>query len=489
MLSYRSVWRKRLILALILTLVGGGMALGDGRLPEDRGATGLWRTLLELRTTASALHITAHPDDEDGPSLTLLARGQGVHTMLLSLNRGEGGANLIAPFFFDALGVLRTLELLQSARYYGVDLFFTHVVDYGFSKTLDEALTKWGGEEAVLRAVVRVVRRERPDIIIARFRGTPRDGHGHHQAAGLVAQQAFDAAANPHRFPEQIAEGLRPWRPKKLYMNNIRPAWRPEDKELVTLVVEAGVYDPLLGRSYAQISREGLGYQRSQGTTKRARPAGTYRRYYQLVKTALPAYSAQREDSFFDGMDTSIPGIAQLAGAQAPPWLSTGLSQIHTAVEAAVSKFDARAPEKTVSSLVAGLTATRKLLEQVERSSLVVNAKDQIQFLLARKAKQFQKALRLALGLDVEVAVDPDVLPTGPFAAFTTAPTLNHAIPGQPQRRGSDPIPGGVEGTFRLACHGFPGRQSAIAGQRGNDGAFQRASRRQRQAHAPLLAP
>ncbi len=431
MLRHRSVWWKYLALALVLILMGSGLALGDDRLPEDCGAAGLWRSLLELRTTASALHITAHPDDEDGSSLTLLARGQGVHTMLLSLNRGEGGANLIAPFFFDELGVLRTLELLQANRYYGAELFFTHMVDYGFSKTLDEALTKWGGEEAMLRAVVRVVRRERPEVIISRFRGDPRDGHSHHQAAGLIAQQAFDAAADPNRFPEQIAEGLRPWQPKKLYMNNIRPAWKPEDEALMTLMVDSGIYDPLLGRSYAQIAREGIGYQRSQGTAKRARPAGAYRRYYRLVKTALPGYSAQREDTFFDGLDTSILGMARLSGAHVPSWFSTGLNQIHTAVEATVSTFDARAPEHIVSSLAEGLAATRKLLEQVAHSNLAADVKDQLQFLLARKDKQFRNALSQALGLDMEVAVVPDVIPTRPFAAFTTWPTFNHAIPGQ----------------------------------------------------------
>lgn len=431
MLSHRSVWLKSLALVLALILTGGDATLGDGKLSEDRGAAGLWRTLLELRTTASALHITAHPDDEDGPTLTLLARGQGVHTTLLTLNRGEGGANLIAPFFFDALGVLRTLELLQADRYYGVDQFFSHVVDYGFSKTLDEALTKWGGEEAVLRAVVRVVRRERPEVIIARFRGNERDGHGNHQTAGLMAQQVFDAAADPNRFPEQVAEGLRPWKPKKLYMNNIRPDFRPEDKELVTLVVDSGVYDPLLGRSYAQISRQGLGYQRSQGTAGRAQPAGSYRSYYKLLETVLPGHAPQREESFFDGMNTTITGIAKLAGAQAPSWLTSGLEQVHAAVEVAVSKFDSRAPEKTVPSLAEGLKTTRQLLEQAKGSSLDAEAKDQIQFLLTRKEAQFQKALSQALGLDVEVAVDPDVIPTGPFAAFITSPTFNHAIPGQ----------------------------------------------------------
>lgn len=338
---------------------------------------------------------------------------------------------MIAPYFFDALGVLRTLELLQANRYYGAELFFTHVVDYGYSKTLDEALTQWGGEEAVLRAVVRVVRRERPEMIISRFRGNRLDGHGHHQAAGLIAQQAFDAAADPDRFPEQIAGGLRPWQPKKLYLSNHRPARRPGDKDLATLVVDAGVYDPLLGRSYAQIAGEGLGYQRSQGTAKRARPAGPYRRYYHLAKTSLPGYAAQWEASFVDGLESSILGMAQLAGAPVPAWLNAGLSQMHTAVEAAVSAFDAHAPGKTTLPLAEGLTATRSLLEHVARSSLLADAKDQLEFLLVRKEKQFQKALSQALGLDMEVAVVPDGMRTGPFAAFTTLPTFNHAIPGQ----------------------------------------------------------
>ena len=413
MLMFRrhSIWRHGFALAWVLILAVSSLSLGDDRLPEDRGAAGLWRTLLQLRTTASALHITAHPDDEDGAMLTLLARGQGVQTMLLSLNRGEGGANLIAPFFFDELGVLRTLELLQSSRYYGAEVFFTHLADYGYSKTLDEALGKWGGEEAMLRAVTRVVRRERPEVIISRFRGDPRDGHGHHQAAGLIAQQAFDAAADPHRFPEQFAEGLRPWRAKKLYMNNIRPDRRPEDKELATLVVDAGAYDSLLGRSYAQIAGEGLRFQRSQGAGRRERPAGAYRRYYRLVKTILPGDTAQREATFFDGIDTSILGMATLTGAGAPAWLSEGLSRLHVAVEAAISAFDARAPEKTVPSLAAGLTATRQLLDHAEIS-------EQIQFLLGRKETQFQNALRQALGLHIEVAVSPD----SPF---------NYAIPGQ----------------------------------------------------------
>jgi hypothetical protein len=149
------------------------------------------------------------------------------------------------------------------------------------------------------------------------------------------------------------------------------------------------------------------------------------------VKTTLPGYSAQREGSFFDGMDTSMTGIAQLAGAQTPAWLSEGLSQMQAAVEAAVNQFDARAPEQTIPSLAQGLIAVRTLLEQVPNSNLAADAQDQLQFLLARKEGQFQKALRQALGLDVEVVVDPDVTTSGSSAGVATAPTFNHAIPGQ----------------------------------------------------------
>src|SRR4030095_11916164 len=144
-------------------------------------------------TTLSVLHITAHPDDEDAALLTYLARGRGFRTMLLALTRGEGGANLISSHFFDALGVLRTLEMLEADRRYGVEQFFTRAIDYGYSKTIDEALKSWDGEDRILEDVVRVVRRERPDIIVARFRGDPRDGHGHHMFSGVMAQRGVRA--------------------------------------------------------------------------------------------------------------------------------------------------------------------------------------------------------------------------------------------------------------------------------------------------------
>jgi LmbE family N-acetylglucosaminyl deacetylase len=184
----------------------------------NSNAAAAYESLLRLRTTATVLHITAHPDDEDGALLTWLARAQGVRTGLLTLTRGEGGANLIGPEQFDALGVLRTDELLAADRYYGVDQFFTRATDFGFSKRLDETFEHWG-KENVLRDSVRVVRLYRPDVIISRFSGGVRDGHGNHQAAGVLSTEVFKAAADPQLFPDQFREGLRPWKVQKFARN------------------------------------------------------------------------------------------------------------------------------------------------------------------------------------------------------------------------------------------------------------------------------
>src|SRR5262245_6864588 len=186
-------------------------------LPQDRGAAGAWQRIQKLRTTASLMHTTAHPDDEHGGMLAELSRGRGARVSLLTLTRGEAGDNAIGPELFDAVGLIRTEELLAAGRYYGLDAqYFTTAVDYGFSKRLEEALIKWGREN-VLRDVVRVIRIERPLVVVARFQGNERDGHGNHQAAGVITQEAWRVAGDPNMFPEQLAEGLRPWRPLKLY--------------------------------------------------------------------------------------------------------------------------------------------------------------------------------------------------------------------------------------------------------------------------------
>ena len=190
-------------------------------LPQDTGAAGLQETLLRLRTTARLMQTVAHPDDEDGGMLTLESRGRGATVLLLTLNRGEGGQNKVGSNLFDVLGVLRTLELLGADRYYGVEQRFTRVADFGFSKNADETFQKWQGHDIALGDMVRVIRTFRPDVLVARFSGTDRDGHGHHQASSILTREAFRAAADPNRFPEQIKDGLLPWQAKKLYIGNV----------------------------------------------------------------------------------------------------------------------------------------------------------------------------------------------------------------------------------------------------------------------------
>src|SRR5882724_2666897 len=270
----------------------------------NRSSAAAYAALLRLRTTATVLHTTAHPDDEDGALITWLARGRGVRTGLLTLNRGEGGADLIGPELFDALGLVRTEELLAAGRYYGVDQFFTRVTDFGFSKRLDETLEHWG-KDNVLRDCVRVVRLYRPDVIVSRFHGAPRDGHGNHQTAGLMSVEVFKAAADPERFPEHFREGLRPWQVKKLY-RSVR-----ETEPGATIKIDTGVYDPLIGASYRQVASTGLSFQRSQGTGGRRADPGAGISAVALIENFVGEKSAQ-EASLFDGIDTSLHGLAKL---------------------------------------------------------------------------------------------------------------------------------------------------------------------------------
>src|SRR5712671_5357603 len=184
-------------------------AVDDREIPINQGSAALWQSLKKLHTRASLIMITAHPDDEDGGMLAYESRGRGTRVALLTLNRGEGGANVMSNDYFDALGLVRTMELLNAGRYYGVDQYWTRVIDYGFSKTKAESIGKWT-HDRVLYDSVRVVRMVRPLVITSVFVGAESDGHGNHQTAGAMAQEAFKAAGDPNMFPDQIKAGLRP---------------------------------------------------------------------------------------------------------------------------------------------------------------------------------------------------------------------------------------------------------------------------------------
>ncbi|MDI3253988.1 MAG: PIG-L family deacetylase [Bacillota bacterium] len=180
-------------------------------LPQDRGADGLWQTLRKLQTWASLMMIVAHPDDEDDGMLTLESRGAGARVAMLTLTRGEGGQNAMSSETYDALGLIRTNELLRADEYSGTEQYWTRVADYGFSKTMEEAFQQWG-HDRVLYDVVRAIRINRPLVLTSVFTGNVTDGHGHHQVAGEMAQEAFKAAGDLCfliRLPKGCVHGPR----------------------------------------------------------------------------------------------------------------------------------------------------------------------------------------------------------------------------------------------------------------------------------------
>ena len=269
---------------------------------------GLRLELLRLGTTARLMQAVAHPDDEDGGMLTLEARGRGVSTLLMTLNRGEGGQNKIGSNLSDVLGVLRAEELLASDQYYGVQERFSRVADFGFSKSPEETFQKWGGHDTALADMVRVIRTFRPDVLVARFSGTDRDGHGHHQASSILAKEAFRAADDPKRFPEQIAAGLRPWQAKKFYIGNVCGfgAMTCPDADW-TLKLNTGEKNADLGGGYVQFAMQGLRHQMSQGAANWTIDPGDRFTFYKLVDSVVPSTVGKdgHEKSFFDGIDTT----------------------------------------------------------------------------------------------------------------------------------------------------------------------------------------
>ena len=374
-------------------------------LQANRGTLGAWHRIRKLTTTASVLHVTAHPDDEHSGMLTLASRGWGARTALLSLNRGEAGANAIGPELFDALGLIRTRELVLAGRYYGLDdLYFTTAVDYGYSKSVAEAFRSWD-RNAVLGDMVRVIRLNRPMVVVARFHGTPRDGHGHHHAAGMLTPEAVAAAADPRRFPGQITnEGLRAWRVPRVFRGGVR------EGEPYHVAVDANVRSASLGMSYQRWASLGLGLQRSQTSGRVRTGGGQVYRYEQLPGVSAGAEregnsgvvrrnGAEMADNFFAGLDTRLTGLHALVGEEAGPGVAEALAELQAVIDGVVRDFDFTAPEASVAGLVRGMV----LLRAVTGGAAVT---PEARFHLAVKERQFEDAIAAAAGVEVQAVLD-----------------------------------------------------------------------------------
>ena len=256
--------------------------------PVHYDAVSILQSIKKLDVLGSALYIAAHPDDENTAMLAYLANGRLVRTGYLALTRGEGGQNLIGSETGEALGILRTQELLAARRIDGAEQFFGGAVDFGYSKSADETLHKWN-KEAVLGKMVSIIRSFRPDVIITRF-NIDQGGHGHHLASAILAREAFTAAADPERYPEQL-DTTRIWQAKRLVWN----AWNPDTLNGPPIVkLDLGEFNPLIGKSYLELSAESRSMHKSQGFGVSAE-RGSHLNYFEHT-LGVPA----RKDLFDD---------------------------------------------------------------------------------------------------------------------------------------------------------------------------------------------
>lgn len=283
----------RILTVLILLTCA---ATAQAQLPNEdyRGVASTGVSLRKLATIKRVLVIGAHPDDEDNQLLSWLSLRDGADVAYLSLTRGEGGQNTIGPELGAALGVLRTGELLAARNLDLGEQFFARAYDFGFSKTAEESFQHWP-RDSVLADVVAIVRRYRPDVIVAIFTGTPRDGHGQHQVSGILARAAFVAAADPNRFPEQIRAGLRAHRTFKLFQATGYRQADPSEQ------FATGEMDPLFGRSYAQIAAASRSRHRSQDMGQML-PLGPRSTSVRLLQSNVPI----RDSTLFSGLDTTM---------------------------------------------------------------------------------------------------------------------------------------------------------------------------------------
>ena len=368
---------------------------------EERGASALALTLRQLQTIGSVLHTAAHPDDESTDMLAYMSRAMGARTAYLSLNRGEGGQNGIGPELGEALGVIRTEELLAARKLDGGEQYFTRAMDFGFTRSMEETLQKWNREE-IIGDMVRVIRSMRPLVLVNGWSGTTQDGHGQHQTAGALVPDAIKAAADPARYPEQIKEGLQPWQVLKVYARRFGGGGAGPRAEF-----DVGVYDPVLGRSYNELASDGRSRHRSQDMGM-IQMKGSGVRAFPRLSSLVEA--PEKEMSLFAGIDVTLTGVAKFAGKDGERLLPS-LNKIKDAAAKALAEFKIEQPELIAPHLATGLREVRAL--RATLGSLDAVSKANVDLLLATKENQFNDALAKAHGVVVDALSNTEIVTSG----------------------------------------------------------------------------
>jgi hypothetical protein len=421
-------------------------------LSDARGQVGLGLALRKLTTVGTFMHTTAHPDDENNAVLALHARGLGMRVALVTATRGDGGQNEIGPELFDAIGVLRTEELLAAHRWDGAEQYFTRAVDFGFSFSPQETIQKWGHDE-ILGDFVRMLRTIRPDVMVT----LPPAGTGggqHHMVSATLSFEAFTAAADPAKFPEQLQQGLRPWQVKKLYQpggggfgrlggpggpggrggrgrggptppagtgpasagrasagqaaaGGDLPPPPPVDPNAKYATIDTSGYDPLLGCTIGEVGGVAASMHKCQGRSPIQNFGGTSGARYKLAATVIDSQKNKDETSLFEGVDTSLASLLQYGGANPPAALRDGIAAITTRGINAQKAFQgSQNPAVTLPDLLAGLTAVRALRAGLGSMGLSDLGKYEIDFRMAQKEAQYQQAIVLGHGLRMDAIAD-----------------------------------------------------------------------------------
>ena len=395
-----------------------------------RGGAAVAELVAGLGSTMRVLMIGAHPDDEDTRLLTWLARGQHVDTAYLSLTRGDGGQNLIGNELGDALGVIRTEELLAARRIDGAHQFFTRAYDFGFSKTAAESYSHWP-HDSLLGDVVTIVRAFRPHVIVAVFSGTPRDGHGQHQVSGLLAREAYDASGDTVRFP--VTRFGAPWTAFKFYRD--RSYFGAGEN---SLAINVGAYDPLLGVTYSDIAAASRSQHKSQGfgNIGSSGPATAY--LFREATRANSAVAPGHEQSMFDGIDTTWKRFVPFATESS---VRTAIDSVQLLIGRIGGRFNASAPRGMSLAPLAQLWRNEFVIlsggravpdeATVGTSEPSVSAahgagQADMETTAAASLRRIERAMALASGLDVHATSAFDVAAVGSAGARVGTAVANH---------------------------------------------------------------
>ncbi len=314
--------------------------------PRVYNAAEILLQLRKLNVLGSVLYIAAHPDDENNSLLPYLSFDRLYRTAYLSLTRGDGGQNLIGDEQGVDLGLIRTQELIAARKIDGAEQYFTRAYEFGYSKSADETLQTWN-KEKILYDVVWVIRHYQPDIIIKRFPTDSRAGHGHHAASAIIADEAFEAAADPARFPEQLSESVRPWKAKRILWNtyNFGSNNTTGDDQMK---IDIGVFNPVFGKSYGEIGAEARAMHKSQGE-------GRPRRRGQIIEFFTNTGGEAPVNSLMDGVDT---GWSRISGG----------ASIGNVINGIINSFKTENPAASVPALAALYQQIKKLPESSWRN-------------------------------------------------------------------------------------------------------------------------